>query len=337
VGIFHLMTHAFFKALLFLGSGSVIHGMGGEQDMRKMGGLAKRMPGTYWTFLVATLAIAGVPFFSGFFSKDEILAMTFWFGKENEAGRFLFIGALVTAMMTAFYMFRLLVRTFLGHPLTKEAGHAHESPRVMLVPLVILAVLAFIGGYVGLPKVMGAAAGVPNYFEQFLAPAAMTYAHVIEGAGHSAEAAAGETATAESAPEDTRTGWALVFLSTGIAGLGILLALTYFTYTAWDRHPFLKRMLDRSTILPYLVFRKWFVDELYQWVIVEPGKILAHVSWKFDQVVIDGIVNGTAGFFAYVGQSFRTAQTGLVRSYALGIMLGTAALLFIVILSRLVL
>ncbi len=179
-GIFHLMTHAFFKGLLFLGAGSVIHAMSGEQDMRKMGGLRKKIPITYWTFVFACIAIAGVPGFSGFFSKDEILWKAF-----SAGGPYLIVWviAAVAAGMTAFYMFRLLFGTFHGECRASEEvkHHIHESPKVMTIPLMILAALSVVGGYVGVPHILGGA----NRIEQFLEP-------VFGGAGeHTAHAGGG--------------------------------------------------------------------------------------------------------------------------------------------------
>ena len=175
-GIFHLMTHAFFKALLFLGSGSVIHAMAGQQDMRYMGGLKKRMPITFWTFLIATLAIAGIPGLSGFFSKDEILWKSF---SSDYGSIWIWLIGLITAGMTAFYMFRLVFLTFYGEERmdshTRE--HLHESPKVMTVPLSILAVLSVIGGYVGIPHILGG----DNRFEKFLEPVMKGVHHSVEG------------------------------------------------------------------------------------------------------------------------------------------------------------
>ncbi|MEP0813979.1 MAG: NADH-quinone oxidoreductase subunit L [bacterium] len=359
VGIFHLMTHAFFKALLFLGSGSVIHGMSEEQDIRQMGGLAKKMPTTYWTFLIASMAIAGVPFLSGFFSKDEILAMTYFSEGPVPIGKWLFAVALLTAFMTAFYMFRLVIRTFLGEPQSEKAKHAHESPRVMTVPLTILAVLSVIGGYIGLPAIIGEPLHVPNVLEHFLAPAAQTFeyspdaigesgihaaAEIVEthsGAVESRGAAAGESHATEnevhSGGHDPGTAWLLLFASVAAGGLGIWFAFLYFRAIDWSKLPALRRGFERFGFIAYGSIRKWFVDEIYQYAIVEPGKILANIAWVFDMVVVDGIVNGTAGFFAFCGERIRSLQTGVVRAYAAALFIGTVGLLAIIIISRLVL
>jgi len=357
VGIFHLMTHAFFKALLFLGAGSVIHGMSDDKDIRNMGGLAKRMPVTYWTFLVAALAIAGVPFFSGFFSKDEILASTFWFGAEFPSGKILYVIALITAFMTAFYMFRLVIRTFLGKPVTEKAKKAHESPRVMTIPLIILAVLAFVGGYVALPHVISGPLGYSNPLEQFLKPAAQTYqisehpvgeaydvasaeyVETIEGVSVEGEDVIHEAAGhgEDEAHHPADISWYLILASIVFAGLGIWGAYLYFRMTDWAKLPALSRLIRRLQIVNDWSLKKWFVDELYQYTIVEPGKVLAQISLIFDQVVVDGIVNGTAGLFAFVGDRIRRFQTGIVREYALGILLGAVSVVIIVFITRMVL
>ncbi|HHI02639.1 MAG TPA: NADH-quinone oxidoreductase subunit L, partial [candidate division Zixibacteria bacterium] len=186
-GIFHLMTHAFFKALLFLGSGSVIHAMAGQQDMRYMGGLKKYMPTTYWTFIIATLAIAGIPLFSGFFSKDEILWKAF---SSQYGSTWLWVFGFLAAGMTAFYMFRLVYLTFFGKERmeSQTREHLHESPKVMTVPLMLLAVLSIVGGYVGIPHILG---GV-NHFEHFLEPVLKAgqnlpiTEHILTSGSHSA-------------------------------------------------------------------------------------------------------------------------------------------------------
>jgi NADH-quinone oxidoreductase subunit L len=356
VGIFHLMTHAFFKALLFLGSGSVIHGMHEDQDIRNMGGLAKRMPATYWTFLAGTLAIAGVPFLSGFFSKDEILAMTFEYGTNYPAGKILYLVALITAGMTAFYMFRLLIRTFHGEPRTEKAKHAHESPKVMTVPLIILAILSVIGGYVALPHVISGPLGYSNPLESFLKPAVQAFeaktTHV--SSSHSTAAieqvetiegvkVVGEkTAQPEPEHEENETSlpaklaWGLIFLSIGFAGYGIWMAFWYYRLVDWRLLPSLQKFILRFKVWNTLCLNKWYVDEIYKFLVIDPGKLLAQISWKFDQVVVDGIVNGTAGFFAYAGMCLRRIQTGFVRAYALSILFGAVLVALIVIFSRMV-
>jgi NADH-quinone oxidoreductase subunit L len=300
-GIFHLTTHAFFKALLFLGAGSVMHALSGELNIQKMGGLKDKIPWTYWTFLGGALALSGFPFFSGFFSKDEIL----WKAYEN-AGLWLWLVGIITAFMTAFYSFRVVFVPFWGQSRLdkKVAHHVHESPQVMIVPLVALAVLAFLGGYVGLPHFLGGSA-----VEGFLSPV------FEEGAHHAAEAGAHAAGVGL---EVTFLGISVVV---ALAGIG----LAYFMYVARPTVPVaLARGLEP---LYTLLFNKYYVDELYMAVVVNPLKGLA--SWLaqiFDAQGIDGLVNGIATFFGWSGQTTRKVQTGSVRNYALSILLGVVVL-----------
>ncbi len=326
--IFHVMTHAFFKALLFLGSGSVIHGMHEEQDMRKMGNLKKYMPITFGTMAVGWLAISGFPLLSGFFSKDEILWRTF----STEAlpgswGKIFWAIAALTALMTAIYMTRMMVMTFWGaerfskghdahgHDDHGHHGDPHESPAVMWVPLAVLAVLAVIGGWVGIPEVLGGA----NRFEHFLEPAV---AHV-RPAGETAHGeikAASEARTASSVkaeePHDTSTELGLTGLSVllGLAGIGI-------GWAVFSRNP-LKAM-------PKLFENKYYVDEVYDTAIVSPIQGTSKwVLWKFvDVIIIDGIVNGAAQLMSGIGSRLRTTQTGFARSYAAFILIGAIAVI----------
>jgi NADH-quinone oxidoreductase subunit L len=301
-GIFHLMTHSFFKGLLFLAAGSVIHAMGGEQDMRQMGGLRKKSPVTFWTMLLATLAIAGAPGFSGFFSKDEIL---------NEAMRVnpvLGWLGVVTAGLTAFYMFRLLFLTFFGNARYDEHHvHVHESPPNMTAPLIVLAILSVCGGWIAAPQLAG---GV-NYFEHFLAPALAT-----------------GTAPSAAPTESVAGGNEILQALTGapvIAGLlGFLLA--WWLYVQSPETP---KKIAAALSGPYkLLSGKYFVDELYLAVIVRPlvwisDKVLWHVV---DEGVIDGAVNGVAFLSRESGDRLRRANTGNVRSYATWIVLGVLVL-----------
>jgi NADH-quinone oxidoreductase subunit L len=297
-GIFHLMTHAFFKGLLFLAAGSVIHAMGGEQDMRKMGGLRKKIPIAFWTMFVATLAIAGAPGFSGFFSKDEIL---------NEAqviSPVLWGLGVLTAGLTSFYMFRLLFLTFFGRQRYDEHKvHVHESPRSMTIPLIVLAVLSVCGGWMAAPQLMG---GV-NHFEQFLAPALVTGAE-----------------PAAAAVESSGGGGEILQALLGapvIAGLlGFLLA--WWFYIKSPEAP--KKLADSLSPLYKLFSGKYFIDELYQAAIVRPlvwisDKILWHAV---DERAIDGAVNGVAFVSRESGDRLRRANTGNIRSYATWIVLG---------------
>jgi NADH-quinone oxidoreductase subunit L len=350
-GIFHVMTHAFFKALLFLGSGSVIHGMSNEQDMRRMGGLRKYMPITFSTMAAGWLAISGFPLMSGFFSKDEIL----WRAWSTEAlphnwGKALWVVGAVTAVITAVYMTRLMVMTFWGNDRFAEshdahhAGHTggghgddhghhgrpHESGWLMTVPLIILAMLSLVGGYVGVPAALSM--GRPNYFEEFLEPAVAkfepaTAAHagaaptgasaglIAQAEPHgAAPAVEAHGATAQAAHEGGHdTGTELLF--TGISSVLALLGLA-FGFSYFKRNP-----LWRA---PKLLEDKYRVDEFYNATIVGPLESLSRDGlWKIvDVKIIDGIVNGVARLFAALAGALRYTQTGFARNYAAVILVG---------------
>jgi NADH-quinone oxidoreductase subunit L len=298
-GVFHLMTHAFFKGLLFLAAGSVIHAMGGEQDMRKMGGLRKKIPVTFWTMFMATLAIAGAPGFSGFFSKDEIL---------NEALRVSpvlgWVGVFV-AGITSFYMFRLLFLTFFGTERYDEHHvHVHESPKAMTIPLIVLAILSVCGGWMAAPQLIG---GV-NHFQHFLAPVLSSASEAPAAAAETSGGGAGEIVQA-------------LLGAPVIAGLlGFLLA--WWFYIKSPETP--KKLAESLSGLYKLLSGKYFIDELYLAVIVRPlvwvsDKMLWHVV---DEGVIDGTVNGVATVSRETGDRLRRASTGNIRSYATWIILG---------------
>jgi len=287
--IFHLMTHAFFKALLFLGSGSVIHAMSGEQDLRKMGGLKKHLGITYPTFLIATLAIAGIPGLSGFFSKDEILWQAF--GHENPYGLggmgFWIVGVLV-AGLTTFYMFRLVFLCFFGEGRMdpETAHHIHESPKAMTVPLMVLAVLSVVGGWVGIPKSLSFGADL-NAFEHYLAP-------VFERGGvtetHAASEATKATLAASAAPHAEVAGleYLLMLVTLGVVAAGIGLAVRFYR-----RHPEIpERLAGRYPTLADLLANKYYVDELYDRVAVRPYLAACRLFHAFDVRVVDGAVNG---------------------------------------------
>jgi NADH-quinone oxidoreductase subunit L len=303
-GIFHLTTHAFFKALLFMGAGSVIHALSGEQDMRYMGGLKNRLPHTYKVFLIATLSISGIPLLAGFFSKDEILWKAYSSGHGHPL---LWILGLVTAILTAFYMFRLLYLTFHGKSnVTAEAEkHLHESPPVMLIPLYMLAFLAIFGGYIGLPHALGGGA----WFENFLMPVTAESTHVIETASHHAPAPSLE--------------YILMLASVVAVLLGIVVAYNF--YIKNPEKP--KQLAQRLSGFYRLIFNKYYIDEIYDYLIVKPLYILSLISWKiFDIRVIDGFVNGLARFFGSLSERFRVLQTGFVRNYALSFLIGVIIL-----------
>ncbi len=306
-GIFHLMTHAFFKALLFLGSGSVIHALAGEQDIRKMGGLRKRLPVTYWTFMAATLAICGIVPFAGFFSKDEILWETF------TSGHWLLYGlGLFGALLTAFYMFRLVFLTFHGgsrmDPETE--AHVHESPKTMLIPLVILAVLSLVGGWIQVPLLQGGKR-LGAFLEPVFAaardilgaePQLMAGGHWLEGA--------------------------FMGLSLVVALAGILAA--YRFYIRDLNVP--ARLAERHRRFYLLLLNKYYVDEWYQRLVVEPLRKGADLLWRgVDVKVIDGAVNGVGSAMMSFGALLRRLQTGYVHQYALSILIGVCALLVYVV------
>jgi len=329
-GIFHLMTHAFFKGLLFLAAGSVIHAVGGEQDMRKMGGLRTKIPVTFWTMTIATCAIAGIPGFAGFFSKDEIL----W--RAYQASWIYWLIGVFTAFLTSFYMFRLLFMTFFGtyrgeaesgHGHDAHGGHGHggihESPKVMLVPLVILAILSVVGGWVGVPGSLGGS----NHFDKFLGPVFRSTTPSLN-ANH---VAPGETAPPENQTEgeEPQTGHATELAFTGISVLAGLLGLG-LAYLLYYRRPELPQRIATSLGSFYeAVKNKYYVDEIYAAVFIKPlidgsNKVL----WKgIDQGVIDNSINDAADGARNVSDAVRRMQSGNIRSYASWVALGAACVL----------
>jgi len=305
-GIFHLMTHAFFKGLLFLAAGSVIHAMGGEQDMTKMGGLRAKIPVTYWTMLIATLAIAGIPGFAGFFSKDEILEAA---QSGPHANLPLWLLGVAGAGLTSFYMFRLVFLTFFGAPRYDEHHvHVHESPRNMTVPLIILAFLSIFGGWFAAPRLVG---GI-DYFAKFLQPVFSAYAPPMA-----------EPAVLISEPHGSPAmdllhalvGWPVI-----VAVLGLLVA--WWFYIKNTDAP--KRLAQSLHALYTLLLNKYYVDEIYAALIVRPLLwISTNVLWHVvDERVIDGTVNGAAGVAREWGGQLRKLQSGNTRSYATWVVIG---------------
>jgi len=326
-GIFHLMTHAFFKALLFLGSGSVIHSLGGEQDMRKMGGLWSKIPVTAWTFLLATIAISGIPPLAGFVSKDAILAASF------NARPLLWGIGLVTAGMTAFYMFRLVFLTFFGESRVAHdvEHHIHESPRSMTVPLMILALLSVVGGWIGWPDSLGGS----DHFAKFLDPVIARHAEVIAAV-----------------PEATQRGseYGLMAASVLVGLIGISLA--WFFYLRRPRIP--GTLAARSGGLYRLIYNKYYVDQIYDAMFVNRTKDLgttlgafdrgvidglgvngagwvtrafSSISMVWDKWIIDGLVNLAASIVWIFSYPVRMIQSGRVSNYALLIVLGVLVFL----------
>lgn len=307
-GIFHVMTHAFFKALLFLGAGSVIHAMHEHQDIQGFGGLKKYMPKTAMTFLIAALAISGIPPLSGFFSKDEIL----WLSFANGSFILWLVGAL-TALMTAFYMFRLYFLTFEGKERFGHSLHPHESSSVMTIPLMILAFLAAIGGFIGIPALFSGEGG--NMFEGWLAP-------IFENA----ERKLAVYGTHSAGSEIT-----LMVISVILAVLGIWVARNIYL----KKPSIAQSAANRFKGLYNLLWNKYFVDEIYDAAVVNPIKKGSEtVLWKFtDEKIIDGAVNGTASVIGFISSRIRKIQTGVTQIYAVVMMLGIVIALFWIILS----
>lgn len=298
--VFHVATHAFFKALLFLGAGSVIHAMSGEQDIRKMGGLKKALPVTFMTFLIGTIAISGIPPFSGFFSKDEILANVF------EHNKFLWLIGIIAAVMTAFYMFRLLYLTFYGEfrGSEKQAHHLHESPKVMTIPLIVLAVLAAIGGIVGIPESLGGNHILEHFLSSVFADSNLQMIH---------------------SPLSHQTEYMLMgFTMVLIAGIFVV-----------ARNMYLKKSIlplaENKELSPIhkLIYNKYYVDEIYTTLITKPLNWISEKFYKtFDLRFIDAIVNSVGTSVNWASRTLRLVQTGHVGFYIFAMVLSIALILF---------
>jgi len=296
--VFHVMTHAFFKACLFLGAGSVIHAMGGEQDMRNMGGLKKYMPVTNITFLLSCLAIAGVPPFSGFFSKDAIL------GAAQEHNIIYWVLGVIGALFTAFYMFRLYGMTFLGsfRGTHDQEHHLHESPKAITIPLIVLAILAVVGGFLGIPESFVKDA---NWLQKFLSPI------------FASSVAAVESKTAENSNE-------LLFMA--ISTLAIIAVIVW----SWRKFSQYQKSTEEETGLGKVLANKWYVDEIYDAIIVRPLNALAgFLKNVVEKSGIDGFVNGVGRFVQYSSRQIRLLQSGLVGNYILFMVLSIVVLFLI--------
>jgi NADH-quinone oxidoreductase subunit L len=296
-GMFHLYTHAFFKGLLFLAAGSVMHALSGEINMQKMGGLRKYLPRTYYPFLIGAIAIAGVPFLSGFFSKDAILTSAFANGQYV-----VWILGILGAVLTAFYMFRLIFLTFHGKErLEPEVkAHLHESPKIMTVPLAILAFFAVIAGYIGLPVVLGKNV---NWFNNFLEP--------VIHQSHEAHLGLG-------------TEWMLILISVVVALTGIFVAYIFYIKNTQIPHNLVKRF----PFIYRLLYNKYYMDEIYNATFVNSTLKGSEFIYKhFDLKVIDGAVNGTAASAGFFGRILSYLQTGLIKDYVLVFLLGAIILL----------
>jgi len=307
-GIFHVMTHAFFKALLFLGAGSVIHSMHEEQDIQHFGGLKKYMPQTYSTFLIAALAISGIPPLSGFFSKDDIL----WNTYSNGHFVLWFVG-FATAILTAFYMFRLYFLTFEGNERFGHNKHPHESPKLMTIPLIVLALLSTIGGFIGIPAIFSGNKG--NLFEMWLEP--------VFKSANSRLLIYGSHSYFEE----------IILMSVTV--LGVVFAI-YFARYVYLKNPKIASNISRKFKgFNKLLVNKYFVDEFYDAAVVNPIERMSdRFLWRFtDITVIDGIVNGTASVINYISGKIRRIQTGVTQFYAVIMMLGIVIALFWIITS----
>jgi NADH-quinone oxidoreductase subunit L len=296
---FHLMTHAFFKGLLFLGAGSVIHGVSGEQDMRKMGGLKSKLPITFWTMLIGTLAISGIPPFSGFFSKDEILSHAF---AESPT---LYVLGVIGAMLTAFYMFRMLYLTFYGkfRGTHEQEHHLHESPATMTIPLILLAVLSAAGGLLGIPESLGG----HHWLQHWLAPVFSA----SNAVAHTAEVPRG-------------TEMLLMFVSVGAAVIAIIYA--YIKYNKNATVPVSDE--EERSFLANLSYHKFYVDEIYDTLIRKPLDVLSGFLYRvIDRMGIDGLVNGIGDAPVEASKGLRLLQTGNVGFYIFMMVIGIIALL----------
>jgi NADH-quinone oxidoreductase subunit L len=352
-GVFHVFTHAFFKALLFLGSGSVIHAMSGEQDMRNMGDLHRRIPITHWTMFIATFAIAGIPPFAGFFSKDEIL----WQAWSSEGGayRLLWLVGYATALMTAFYMFRLMFLTFHGMPrMSHEVEHhIHESPKSMTLPLIILAICAITAGWLGWPHSLGGS----NRFTKFLEPVFAHEAQVFQAEGEAAQLAAGRKEEEHTNPLEY--GFMALSIAAAVAGFG--LAWKYYRDAGKG---YAEPIAEKALPVYATLLNKYYVDEAYDYAITGRRKVgdvrlgvmgLGEASSWFDSHVIDGtvnaagwmtrlsgtvsswwdkwaidgvLVNGPAILSRMISYPTRLLQWGLVQWYALVMVIGLVGFVF---------
>lgn len=301
-GMFHVVTHAFFKALLFLGAGSVIHALHGEQDIRKMGGLGKYIKVTYITFLLASLAISGFPFLSGFFSKDEILAHAF------EQNKTVWVILSISSFITAFYMFRLVFLTFFGNFRGTEETkkHIHESPLTMTIPLIILCVLSVLGGLLGLPEVFNHATHHFNTYLSSVTEGSKQYLHAHEKVSHNME----------------------ILLMCVAAGGAI--AMIVWTYNKYVKQKALPAEDSALTGLNKVISNKFYVDEIYETLFVKPITVLSDLFLVLvDKLIIDLAVNATAWIVATTGKTMRLMQTGNTGFYVFAMVIGMMVLLII--------
>ncbi|MBI3592584.1 MAG: NADH-quinone oxidoreductase subunit L [Nitrospirae bacterium] len=303
-GVFHLYTHAYFKALLFLGAGSVMHAMSGELDIQKMGGLKKHMPATYWTFLIASLSIAGIPGLSGFFSKDEILWLAY---NGGAVGKIVWAIGTIVAALTAFYSFRIIFLAFHGtfRGTHEQEHHLHESPKSMTIPLMILAVGAVSAGWAGIPAALGGGNSIAHFFQPVLG-------HPHVHASHEEE-------------------WMVMGISIACAVGGIV--VSWIFYSLKPEIP--KTLAARFKGIYTILWNKYYVDELYDFIIVRPVKwtassILMPVT---DGAIIEGIVNGVPKAIARFGEKLRKLQTGYIQHYAMSMAIGLLVIFTLVLIA----
>ncbi len=299
-GVFHVVTHAFFKALLFLGAGSVIHAMSGEQDIRNMGGLRKKIPVTYYTFLIGTIAISGIPPFAGFFSKDQILAALV---HENKA---LAVLGVTVSLLTCFYMFRLLFLVFFGsfRGSTEQEHHLHESPKTMTVPLMVLAALSIIGGFIGIPHGLAHAMGTHHWLDPYL----------------------------ESSVKAFETGFSLqtevMLIGITLALLAVVIAYAYSKYIGKKTVPGTDASIDASA--GKILYHKYYIDEIYNACITRPLNAIGSVFYNlFDKAIFDGVVNGTGKLVNITSEKVRRMQTGKTGFYMFALVISIALFLII--------
>lgn len=297
--MFHLTTHAFFKALLFLAAGSVIHAMGGEQDIRKMGGLRKSLPITFLVFICGTLAISGIPPFSGFFSKDEILLHAY------EQSKIIWVLGLFGSLLTAFYMFRLFYLTFSNsfRGTGEQKHHLHESPKTMTLPLIVLAVLSIFGGVLNFPRIFGGNASI----HEFLAP-------VFETSGNEIS----KTAVSSSVE--------VLLMCIAASGAMLMILFAWFKFVKSPSIPLVDDV--HRDFFPNLLLRKYYIDELYQIIIIKPIDWLSVQFHNADRLIIDNIVNSAGNLIIWFGAKVRMLQTGNIGFYLFAMVLGIIAFIF---------
>lgn len=301
--MFHVITHAFFKALLFLGAGSVIHAMSDEQDIRSMGGLRKKLPVTFLTFLIATIAIAGIPPFAGFFSKDEILAHVF------EHNKILWVVGVLGSVMTSFYMFRLLFLTFFGtfRGTHEQEHHLHESPASMTIPLMILAVLSALGGFIGVPEALHGT----HHLAEFMSP--------LYDAARQVNPAAFEPTSLSHSEE-----YVLMGISVAAALISAIVAYVMYVQKAAVPAP----DSEGKSSLQRVIYNKYYVDELYDNVFVKPIKTLSNILYSFGEFFIDLIIDAVVRLVGFFAKLLKKTQTGSTGDYVFAMVIGIVVILF---------